>query len=72
MRYVFVEIFEFFWLTQKTPEWPKNDPKNSKYFKVFRFLTFVFTQFFDRFRGLDCWKRSKGKYFVNQEAFLMK
>ena len=27
MRYVFVEIFELFWLTPKTPERPKNDPK---------------------------------------------
>ena len=37
MRYVFVEIFRFFWLTLKTPEWPKKDPKNSKNCKIFQF-----------------------------------
>ena len=34
MRHVFVEIFGLFWLTPKTPEWPKNDTKKSKNFPI--------------------------------------
>ena len=42
MRYVFVEIFGLFWLTPKTPEWPKNHPKINKKCKIFQFYaTFV-------------------------------
>ena len=36
MRYEFVEIGGRFWLTPKTPERPKNDPKNNGDCKIFQ------------------------------------
>ena len=63
MRYVFVEIFGLFWLTPKTLEWPKNDPKN---------ILCNFRQIIDKFPGFECWKQSKEKEIVIQEAFSKK
>ena len=68
MRYVFVDIFGFFWLTPKAPEWPKNDLKNSKNCRIFLFYA-IFCQIIDKFPGFECWKQSKEKIIVIQEVF---
>ena len=70
MLYVFVEIFRLFWLTQKTPEWPKKG-KNIKNFRILKFSC-KFCQIFGKFRGLDCKKRAEGGNFVIEEAFWKK
>ena len=55
MRYVFVEIFGLFWLTSKTPEWPKNDPKIVKTAKFSNFYRFyaIFVEFLIDFVALN-------------------
>ena len=55
MRYVFVEIFGLFWLTTKTPEWPKKDPrilKTAKFSDFYRFYE-IFVKFSIDFVALN-------------------
>ena len=70
MRYVFVEVFGLFWLTPKTPEWPKNDPKivkTTKFSDFYRFYA-IFVKLSIDFVALNV----ETKNFVIQEAFSKK
>ena len=63
MRYVFVEIFGLFWLTPKTPEWPKNDPKIvkiAKFSNIYRFYA-IFVKILIDFVALNV-EREKFRY----------
>ena len=75
MRYVLVEIFGLFWLTPKTPECPKidpkNDPKHDKNGKYFLFLTFlcIFFQTFRRFGSLEYRNLQQRKNAMSKTLF---
>ena len=71
MRYIFVEIFGLFWLTPKTPEWPKNDPKNSKNCKIFQFYA-IFVKLSINFLALKVENNTKRKKLWSKRLFQRK
>ena len=55
------------------PQRPQNDPKIVKTAKFSNFVQFCnFCQIIDKFPGFECWKQSKEKKIVIQEAFSKK
>ena len=68
MRYVFVEIFGLFWLTPKTPDRPKNDPKNKKTSEIFKFYA-IFVKLLSNFLALNVENNPKRKKWLSKRLF---